>query len=260
MSKIDTLDRRAKPRRAKPGSAARRRGLDAWSFSRLKLWRQCAAKLAFQVFDRLKPPESKAMKRGSKAHEDAERYVTAPSDASPAPRVPKIFSPLFSKGLKNLRAWHHDVKLHSGAEAGWAFNRRWQLVQNWYGRTVWVRVKVDFFALFPDKDTLLVVDYKTGKRRDAEHLEQLELYALAAFKRYKHFRYVQAEMWYLDAETTAEATLDAVFDREELEELERTWHERTETMLTDRVFAPRPSKLCEWCPYAAAKGGPCEHG
>jgi CRISPR/Cas system-associated exonuclease Cas4 (RecB family) len=235
--------------------------ITAWSYSRWNDYCLCPLKAKYKHVDKIKEPGSAAMDRGSKIHELAEHFVKGIIRAIPAEL--KIFAEEF-KALK---------KAGATAEQDWAFNRTWEK-RGWFDKDVWVRVKVDAFLLYAkslikkgprtNPAGMLVIDYKTGKL-NPDHIEQLSLYALAAFKLFKEVEAVDVELWYLDQlKVPGQNPVTKTFLREDERGLQKEWEKRTIPMLSDTKFAPRPNNKCHWCwfrhdnaDYPGGKG-PCK--
>lgn len=221
--------------------SALRPAIKAWSFSRWKVWELCPQKAHFKFNERRPEPEGAALIRGKTVHDAGERYLSVE-------RKPRAVPPgyeLFASELAELR------RDKAAAEVEIAFDRGWRPV-GWFDDAAWCRVKID--ALATSKRRARVVDFKTGRERP-DHLEQLELYALALLKLDSRLEEVHVELWYLDSGEVVEAD----YARAEEDRLEDAWEARLRAMLADRRFPARPGSHCRFCPYSHQKGGPCEH-
>lgn len=223
----------------------------AWSYSRWRTYDDCPARARYAYIDKIATEEetSPALTRGSDIHDQARAFVVG-ERGEELPSALELFSDEFAI-LK--RAWANkteDVFL----EEQWAFDTEWQSVE-WFAPNAWARVVLDaVVADWPDR-RMMVIDHKTGRVRPEYHESQLSLYAIAAFSRFAVVERVHAALWYLDHGKAHFVT----YERPQLEELKNQWAERTRKMLADRVFEPRPSAGCQWCPYSKSKGGPCQY-
>ena len=87
---------------------------------------------------------------------------------------------------------------------------------------------------------------------------QLELYALAAFKRYPHLEEVLPRLVYLDTGDVYPPEDDPlVFKRSDVPALEKLWAKRIKPMLADKRFLPKPNNKCRWCHFRKENSGPC---
>jgi hypothetical protein len=190
------------------------------------------------------------MDRGSAIHKVAEDFVTAPG--AKAPKLPvelAYYGPEFKLARKGKPI----------AEQEWSFTRSWAPT-GWFSKDAWCRIKTDlvFWRKAEKKggdDQLVIVDHKTGKRRD-EHVTQLSLYALGGFLKFDSIDKISAEVWYLDQ---GKPITEAAFERAQLPELINDWEHKTKAMLNDTCFAPRPGNGCRWCHFKKANGGPCQY-
>lgn len=226
--------------------------LTAWSFSRFKDYEKCPAYCKYKHVDKIKEPDTEHTAHGTEVHEAAERYVTGKLG-----KLPKILAK-FSVEFKETK------KRKPKVEQEWAFDRDWRPV-GWFSPEAWVRVKVDCHYLTVEKKgssgggrfactTVHVIDYKTGKVREAEHSEQRKLYALGAMLMYPDAVAVHVEHHYLDHGEIAEEQYPAT----QLDELKTYWLNKTKKMLKDKLFRPQPGRYCEWCFYRKENEGPCK--
>lgn len=104
-----------------------------------------------------------------------------------------------------------------------------------------------------DNAILHIRDLKSG-RKQADHYDQLELYALAGFVKFPEVKEVSVAPLYL------EGLGDIVwYTRAMLPFLQERWKERWDKMNADTVFEATPgTDNCKWCPYKKSKGGQCE--
>jgi len=212
--------------------------ITAWSFSRKRDYDTCPYKAKLKCIDKLKEPSSPPMERGSMIHKLGENYVLGRIK-----RMPKELK-LFAQEFKDLK------KKLVAVESEWAFDVNWNPT-GWFAHDCYVRMKID--VNYGAGAFLTVIDHKTGKV--TEEKDQLELYAIGAFHKYRHIDKVQAFFWFLDQ--GEERFL--VVHRSELAALEKKWKKAIKPMMNDRIFAPRPGNHCRWCHFSASKAGPCKY-
>ncbi len=222
--------------------------LKAWSFSRLNKYETCPASAKYCYIDKVPEPKAEPLIRGQRIHKLGENYVKA---AKPG-RLPKELAK-FRDEFKQLRA---DGGV---AEQQWAFDKSWK-TSDWFAANTRTRVIVDahFFEYDDDgnADTLVIIDYKTGKKKGAGAYEdQLELYATAGFCVFE-VDTVRVEMWFLDSGDIVEDT----YHKRMVKASKKRWEKRAGRMLKDTTFAATPCFACRWCAFNAKKGGPCEDG
>lgn len=216
----------------------------AWSYSRYSDYKQCPAKFKYKHLMRMPDPGNAAMQRGNTIHKMAEDVVRA-----------KIDVPLELEGVR--RELEHLRDNMAVAEESWGFKNDWEWIgrPNWFGDDVWFRAKTDARLLYDD-GTLLIVDWKTGRKYFSNE-EQIELFALAGFKRFPEATEVDARLYYTDCEPD-DNEIQRVYTPKDLAAVQKDWTKRVVPMFKDRKFAPTPNDKCHWCPFSKAKGGPCK--
>lgn len=228
--------------------------ITAWSYSRWTTYEDCPLKAKLKFVDRLPEPGSSAMDRGSAIHALAEQHATGRMSGKPEEKLKaeafreefeKVILPGFKKEFAEAK------KGNPKAEQEWAFTANWQPT-DWFGGGAWCRVKTDL--VFTRKKELVIVDHKTGKRRDSHHT-QLSLYAMAGFLMYEEVENIRTELWYLD---DGKPIKTETYERSELGDILDAWEARTTPMLNDTIFAPKPSRACSWCHFRKENGGPCK--
>lgn len=215
--------------------------ITAWSFSRWSQYEECPykAKLKF-VLKLPEPSGGPAIERGIAIHKLAEDYVRAPK----AGKLPQELA-YFANEFKEARRGQPLV------EQELCFDSTWEPT-GWFAKNAWCRIKTDL--MFWRKDKLVMVDHKTGKRKES-HMEQLSLYAIGAFQKFDSIDAVSAEVWYLDQ---GKPNATGVFLRDQVDDLKAEWERKTKAMLNDTLIAPKPGNYCRWCHFRKENGGPCK--
>lgn len=216
--------------------------LRSWSYSTLKTYKQCPAKVGFNKIKGIKEPSSPAMDRGTAIHLLAETFVKEKQKVLPEDLL------RFTDYFMALRVFKKLV-----VEEEWAFTTTWEPCE-WDSPNAWVRMKIDLQAFVSQKHMRLI-DYKTGKVYE-DNRAQLSLYALGAFIRNPKLQVIEGELWYLDQGVMHQER----FERYELEDMKAAWNAAAGRMMNDEFFAPRPGHHCKWCFYAKNKNGNCEYG
>lgn len=216
----------------------------AWSYSRYGDYKQCPAKFKYKHLMKLPDPGTAAMNRGNDIHKMAEDVVRAKIDVPPE-----------LAGVKEQLEFLRDN--YAVPEENWGFKKSWEWIgrEGWFGDDVWFRAKTDVRLLYDD-DTLLLIDWKTGKKYFSNE-EQIELFALAGYRRFPNVTEVDARLYYTDAEPS-DNEVQRVYTAKDLEQVQKDWDKRVKPMFVDKRFAPTPNDKCGWCPYSRAKGGPCQ--
>lgn len=222
-----------------------------WSFSKLGVYENCAYRYKLKYIDKVPEPEQPLPKgksehandRGSRVHEGNEIYVKGESDFLPSE------SESFTALIDDLRErYQQGIVL---LEHDWCFNGDWEPCSEEEREAITI---VDFAVwLIPDK-WLLIGDYKTGNQYPAKHADQMQLYALAGFKRYPYLERITTELWYLDKDDIATMHHKPTG----VGAIQRAYRNRVGKMERDTEFKPASHvHACKWCPYNPSRGGEC---
>lgn len=228
--------------------------IEAWSYSRYADYKQCPLKFRLKYIDKLKEPGSAAMDRGTDIHGIAESYVSIATARKP-PAMPEELTHV-ADFAEYLRANDAIVEVEWGFKNDWSWIGR----PGWFGKDVWFRAKADAHVLYDD-NTALLVDWKTGKKYETNE-DQVELFALAAYKRYPNLTEVDTRLWYIDIpdpKNTGENEVQRVYKASEMSAIEKDWSRKVVPMFKDRKFAPTPNQRCRWCHFRKENGGPCKY-
>ena len=240
----------------------------SWSYSAWALYDQCPLKYKLAKIDKLKEPASPAMERGIAIGKMMENYLKGKKDLldekSEAHRRDFKEAVIRFEGITDqAKKFHKKRSMLTIIEDNWAFTKEWAQTtwDNW--KDCWLRVKLDY-AYSVDGEVLHIIDWKTGKFRDAEkdkYVKQLELYCLSGLLLYPHIKTVTAKLCYLDLGREYPNGVDEPemrFSRADIPALKKTWVKRIAPMFVDEQFAPKPNGLCGWCHFRASNGGPCK--
>lgn len=218
-----------------------------WSYSRLKTWEECPLKARLKFIQKLPEADSIHAARGTELHARAAAFIERKEE------IPSL-SPL--SGVKHIL---ESFRIPDGAavvrtELQQGFDRQWNAT-TWFGPQVYGRVIYDLHL--KQGPEVKVRDHKTGKIREEEHNEQLDLYNTAALATDETVEVSEAAIIYIDH--NKESKPIKMF-RSQLKERKEYWDERAGKMLADDIFAPRPNANCKWCHYRKTNGGPCQFG
>jgi CRISPR/Cas system-associated exonuclease Cas4 (RecB family) len=121
----------------------------------------------------------------------------------------------------------------------------------WWDKDAWLRSKID--VLIKNKETAVVLDWKTGKHRP--DFSQLELFAIQTFKHHPEITKVKSTFVWLKDMRMDHMTYT-------IADAPRLWNKllsrigRIEKSLKEDDWPAKPSGLCGWCPAKHL----CEHG
>lgn len=216
-----------------------------WSYSRFTTYDKCPAKAKYLYIDKIKDKGNANMSRGTIIHSKAEQLVKGNITG-----MPKELEN-FKDELQYLKILYKKGMVF--VERDLAVTKDWDPTTYDDWNNVWLRGKSDVVVI---EDTVATdVDYKTGKKYDS-HFEQGELYAIGSFCHFPQIKSVDVEFWYIDSGEVEGAS----YNKKDLNKLKKKWEKKTRPMLTDKEFKPKPGYACQWCNFAASKGGPCDEG
>ncbi len=228
--------------------------IKAGSISRLTVFEACPYRAKLAYVDHIPMPDrllSVALNRGNRVHSAAEDYVIG----SRSDLIAELhnFRPEFTE-LKKLFKTKQVI-----AEKMWCFDEGWNSIHESEYQKIWLRVKLDL-AVFLDSETVVAIDYKTGKRyrNELKHANQCQLYQLAVFLRFPQVEKVITELWYTDLNEL----IPVSYTREQGLRFLRGFNDRLQEMTTAEIFVSKPSNWnCRWCPYRNGPDGTgdCEY-
>jgi hypothetical protein len=218
--------------------------LDSWSYSRWADYDKCPYYFKKKHIEKVKEPQGPALVKGNQFHEGMANYLLAkPGAAMPATK----FAPLMAE----LRDFEDKI-----VEEKMAFTEAWTPT-GYFAKApqaAWLRVIWDVGLMYEDL-TGEVCDHKTGKKYGSNK-DQMELFALSFFCKFKPAKAVTTRLWY--HESGDEDVME--FERAQVPELQAKWTKRAVTMLGDTVLPMKPNDKCKWCMHAKSAGGSCRFG
>lgn len=217
----------------------------AWSYSRYADYAQCPLRFKLKVIDKIQEPASPAMARGNTVHKALAQYIEGRGELPQ-----EVKSPYHASLYAEMRGFPAEDKV---VEQQMGFTAHWEPT-GWFAKDTWLRVVWDLALMYEDL-TGEVVDHKTGKKYGT-NTDQMELFGLSFFCKYKLAKHVTTRLVYIDSgdEEIAEFSADAVAP------LKAKWEAKVAPMFTDTVFAPRPNDKCRFCHFAKSKLNLCKFG
>lgn len=225
-------------------------GVTAWSYSRYADYKQCPLFFKLKHVDKLKPPGSAAMDRGSEIHKEGENYLKAVKKPKAVPVTYKHFA----EEMQQLRELKPRVELQLGFTVDWtpaaASGRD---PYGWFAKDTWLRIVCDVDVRYDDH-TADIIDFKTGRKYDTNE-EQVELFSCAPFMEDPALTHVTTRLWYLDQPEDNEVIRE--YTRKDFEAIKKDWTKKVRPMFADTKFAPKPNSKCRFCHFRKENGGPC---
>jgi CRISPR/Cas system-associated exonuclease Cas4 (RecB family) len=218
-------------------------GITAWSYSRWSDYETCPLMFKLKHIDRIKPPSSPQMQRGTDIHKEGEEFLKSKRKR----KVPESYKH-FADRMQELRELDPVVELQEG------FTQDWKPT-DWFAKNTWLRIVCDVRVAYDD-NTADIIDFKTGKKYDTnEH--QMELFSTAPFMTMPDLEKVTTRLWYLDVPKDNEVIRE--YTRRDYEAIKRDWTKRVRPMFNDKRFAPKQNPKCRWCHFRKENGGPCKY-
>lgn len=230
----------------------------AWSFSKLKNWRDCPRRHAeVDLAKRWQGDgNNEHIEFGNAVHEALEHRVFR---GTPIPSVLQASLEMdmegavqkILQGAPTAAAWAERTGGTLLPEQQLALTKDFQPCE-WMDRTknVWLRAKIDVTKILGPGAVLY--DWKTGKVSDRES-DQLVISAAMIFAHYPEVQQIRTMYVWLKPDATTSLTVK----REQMPEF---WAKilpevaRYTKDVQDQKFLPRPTGLCGWCPVKS-----CEH-
>lgn len=259
--------------------------ITSWSPSRYLKYTECPRRARYEIVQKLCPlcfkgslrggfgspvscdtckkviPEAPPLKRGSEIGKNLEDYVKG----TEAKLHPEVKHPVIVKLAKDYRA-----KFKRGivkVEESITLDADWKPVSK-FTKGAWFRGKLDVVEFVKRK--LIITDWKTGGidkttkevKADKKYDDQLNSYAVAGLCQYPAVDEVEVQLAFVDCGTQHDPIVERTsmnLMRSALPAAKVKWEKKTLAMLSDRVFAPKASFICRYCPFSTSKGGPCPH-
>lgn len=241
------------------------------SYSALDTYKQCPQKYKFQEIDRIRAPKNKEAVFGTLVH-DALKFMFGRSPLYPT----------LDQVLEYYRA-NFDVKsnIWSGeAELAAYRDEGLRMLKNFYARNApWNFAVIDIESKFEvlirddqrgkthvlagkidridklDDGRYEIIDYKTSRRlppqEKVDNDLQLSLYSLGLQKKWPTLspEQIKLSLYFVRHGEKLSTKRTAEEIRAVTEDVMTTIDEIEQTRATGERFEPKPSILCDWCPY-----------
>ena len=200
--------------------------------------------------------------RGSRLDASIEKYIMGKGDLDK-----EIVNKQVLAIINKLKAAYKRKEVEAQLEI--RLDANWKPVAHMFNG-VWFRGKLD--ALWKTGEAWSAIDWKsggidkrTGKiRASNKYDDQLSLYSLATLSAFPKAEEVQGTLVFIDTPNHADPKVERPktdLDRDGLEKAKKKWSLRVEPMMSDTIFAPKPSPdACRFCAYKKSAGGPCDFG
>lgn len=217
-----------------------------WSISMLHTYETCPLFFKNKYILKIPEPERELPKgklehandRGSRIHTGCEDFVRG--DIA---EMPTEAAKHFEEDIEDLKHLYGEGSVM--LEHDWCFTEGWDICKRSERDSIFI---VDVATWVVKDEWLLIIDYKTGKPYPVKHMDQMQGYALAAYKRMPWLKNVSTELWYLDGDDVSSAS----FTPNAAKAIENTFKRRVDRMRSDTTFEPASHQFaCRFCPYKA---------
>lgn len=212
-----------------------------WSYSSLGTFENCAKRYYHErILKDVTGTTHEAAAYGTLVHESAEHFL---KDGKPLAPEFSFMQPVL-EALKKMPG-----ELHSELDISLKFDYTPTTSD---AEDAWYRGFSDIVII--DGERGLVADFKTGKSRYAK-LDQLEIYALAVFRRFPEVKRVRGLLLFVREDQQFKAD----FKREDEADLWLKWIARVDKIRQAREYNNWPAKrsgLCKFCPVTSCSEHP----
>ncbi len=208
-----------------------------YSYSKLSLHKQCGKKFKFKYIDKLPPiiKDDEPLKKGSAVHKMLEKYPETLYQKN------KDYVDIFNKFLGTRYKCLLDLPAVKEEQS---IGLDDDLEPCKYSKKALFRGFIDYFAVI--KNTIVIVDWKTGKLRDPRYQDynQLLFYAIYMFKKFTEINKIK--IMYIYVEHSADNSI--ILERKYLENYINELRSEIKDIENSK-FIKNKSKLCDWCDY-----------
>jgi len=208
-----------------------------YSFSKISTHESCPRKFKYTYIDKLPRGESDktALYKGTCLHDMLEKYPELSTNKL-VPKYQYIFDGFLKTKYKAL------LDIPSKREEGMGLTEDLEPIR--FSKDAMLRGYIDFYTIIGD--TMIIVDYKSGRSKDPrfQDYNQLMYYAIFMFQKYSKIQKIK--IMYIYIEHNVDNAL--VLERKYLDNYVKTLHDNIQNVETSN-FEKKETKLCEWCDY-----------
>ena len=222
------------------------------SHTRTKTFKQCPLKAKLAYIDKIAAPQNEALARGNAVHKEIENFLVG--------KIKRMSSAI--KHQDYIKALYKRNGGKGLVEYGMYFDYLLSPIgKDTYLRYGGVQIKADY--IFMEKDSAVIVDWKTGKHSpyaQSDYVEQLEMYAVALFRQYPKLKNVEVVIYFVDSGTE----VATAYTKKQADKIHKELVLEFDGILKEKKYIPTPNRLCEWCHYRKSNkecgGGQCKFG
>ena len=207
-----------------------------WSYNRIKWQERCPYAIKLELIDKVSTSAFDPTDRGKKIHKHLEDFLYGRTSE----KLPDIH--LDWNHLEWVK--ENTIDLLVQGEQQWGFREDWS-AGNFFSKDIWGRVVIDLLYFPLDGETAVIEDYKTGKKDEIKHTEQLLFYAVATWKKYPQIENFVGRIRYLDSKKNN--VLERKWTAANLKKVLPMIERRANNYVNATEFPAKPSKLCTYC-------------
>lgn len=214
----------------------------ALSFSRLSDYEACPLKFKLKYITKEFPDDSgnPAFVKGNEIHKQLENYINFLKGGT----EPKLNTHT-QNAAPMLAKLHKACDGNIFAEKQIATNQEWDKC-DWFDKPHIVKFRAIIDCLvFLDNETLLIIDFKSGKIREYEDgpTTQLKLTAAMLFSLYPKINKITSSYLFVEHKKTVKVD----FQRDQLDELKSNFNDAHTIVNQDADFDYKKNQYCHWC-------------
>jgi len=215
----------------------------ALSFSRLSDYEQCPLKFKSKYITKVYPDDSNnpAFAKGSAIHKQLENYINFVRNEGDIPKM----------GQHASNASNMIDKLNTLSKGNIYPEKQLAVDMNykkcdWFAKPTKVKWRAIIDCLvFLDDETLLIIDWKSGKFREYEDgpTTQLKLTAVILFNLYPNIKNITSSYMFVEHKRTVKVD----FKRDQLASMQEKFDDAYTIVNQDGDFQFKKNKYCNWC-------------
>ncbi len=219
----------------------------SYSYSKISTFDSCPFKYKLKYIDKIKVPfeDSATFEKGKFIHSLFEFYPDIPEFEFKFKQVEEqkqsyvlLVENLF-KSNKVLKFLYSDSVLHYREKQFYLDNDLKEVPTR---DVAFIDGIIDYVGKY--KDTLLLVDWKSGKTQKYASLDQLKFYSLWAFNNYD-IEKIQVSLFFVEQN---EVKIE-IISRSDYENIKSYYFNKINTIENETEFKKNRSKSCEYCPF-----------
>lgn len=215
-----------------------------YSFSKINTYLNCPKRFHFQYVLKVKQGDCdrSALVRGSAIHEMFEQHQKG-KEPKQTPYTADFKRALKRSEVKKIKE-HLESTTKTCREISFGLTKDFEPCK-YTSKDALFRGRIDL--AYNDNGMLTIVDYKTGKAKDEKYqnFDQLLLYSIYFFQRYKTLMFCKVQFVYVDHDVVN----SLVTERKYLENLKEHFLNTVKTIESATEYNPKQSRLCAYCPY-----------